>query len=291
MWLSHLAARSRSRRMVVQGHAALRMVLATAVEWGRIAQNPAARHRLPAPETHERQAVERVLDEEHLARLLAAVGTLRVETMIRAAAEAGLRRGEIVGLRWADVHLAERRLEVRRTVWEVGGRRGERTAKGRRARKVAISQAFCERLVAWHAESALRETANPSGYVWPGEGGGPMHSHSPSQAVTRTLVRAGLVDGEGRPLVTLHGLRHTCGSILLARGVPLIVVSRHLGHADPNITARVYAHLLNDAQLDQAADVFAALSGPGTMIATTHVGPALEDPATRSDTAALGEGP
>ena len=57
----------------------------------------------------------------------------------------------------------------------------------------------------------------------------------------------------------LHGLRHTCGSILLARGVPLIVVSRHLGHADPNITARVYAHLLSDAQLDQAAHVFGSL--------------------------------
>jgi len=61
-------------------------------------------------------------------------------------------------------------------------------------------------------------------------------------------------------LVTLHGLRHTCGSILLARGVPLIVVSRHLGHADPNIIARAYAHLLSDSQLDQAADVFAGLA-------------------------------
>jgi integrase len=52
---------------------------------------------------------------------------------------------------------------------------------------------------------------------------------------------------------------------LVARGVPLIVVSRHLCHADPNITARVYAHLLNDAQLDQVADVFDALSDAGTM--------------------------
>jgi integrase len=86
-----------------------------------------------------------------------------------------------------------------------------------------------------------------------------MNAHSPTQAVTRALVRAGLLDDDGRPLVTLHGLRHTCGSILLARGVPLIVVSRHLGHTDPNITARVYAHLLSDTQLDQAAEVFAGL--------------------------------
>jgi integrase len=77
----------------------------------------------------------------------------------------------------------------------------------------------------------------------------------------RAMIRAGLVDDSGTPLVTLHGLRHTCGSILLARGVHLIVVSRHLGHADPNITARVYAHLLSDSQLDQAATVFAELCG------------------------------
>ena len=87
-----------------------------------------------------------------------------------------------------------------------------------------------------------------------------MHAHSPTQTVMRAMTRAGLVDDAGKPLVTLHGLRHTCGSILLARGVPLIVVSRHLGHADPNITARVYAHLLSDSELDHAAAVFAALT-------------------------------
>ncbi len=43
---------------------------------------------------------------------------------------------------------------------------------------------------------------------------------------------------------------------MLARGVPLIVVSRQLGHANPNITAQVYAHLLSDSQLDDAAAVF-----------------------------------
>jgi integrase len=89
-----------------------------------------------------------------------------------------------------------------------------------------------------------------------------MDAHTPAQAPTRALVRAGLVDPSGKPLSTLHGLRHTCGSIPLARGVPLIVVSRHLGHADPNITARVYAHLLTDNQLDQVADIFASLAEP-----------------------------
>jgi Phage integrase family len=73
--------------------------------------------------------------------------------------------------------------------------------------------------------------------------------------------RADLVDQEGKPLVSPHGLRRSCASIMLARGVLLIVVSRQLGHATPKITAQVYSHPLVDAQLDDAAAAFETL-GP-----------------------------
>ena len=92
-----------------------------------------------------------------------------------------------------------------------------------------------------------------------------MNVHSPNQALARTLRRAGLVDGEGVPLVSPHGLRHTAASLMLAAGVPLIVVSRQLGHANPNITAQVYAHLLGDEQLDQAAACFRGAGAGGAV--------------------------
>jgi integrase len=266
VWVAEVVSAASSRRMVVQAVAALRAVLGLAVEWGRIPVNPAARLRLPPSEAHREQAAERVLDEQQLGQLLdRGTRLVRVETMLRAAAEGGLRRGEIIALRWPDVDLATRRLEIRRSVWQVGSERGEKTAKGRRARRVAISEAFAARLGAWYAESVVGGGGDASGLVWPGRQGRHMDAHSPTQAVGRAVIRAGLVDRTGQPLVTLHGLRHTCGSILLARGVPLIVVSRHLGHADPNVTAKVYAHLLNDAQLDQAADVFGRLSDAQTL--------------------------
>jgi integrase len=144
IWLADLTRRASSRRMVTQSVASLRMILSTAVSWDRIQVNPAARLQLPAPETHQRQSVERVLTEDQLTRLFTdGPGTLRIATMLRAAAEAGLRRGEIIGLRWGEVHLDERRIEVRRSVWHVDGAWGEKTAKGRRARQVAISEATC----------------------------------------------------------------------------------------------------------------------------------------------------
>jgi integrase len=65
------------------------------------------------------------------------------------------------------------------------------------------------------------------------------------------------VDDEGRPLASPHALRHTAASIMLVAGVPLLVVSRQLGYANPNITARVSAHLIADEQLDVAAALFA----------------------------------
>ncbi len=255
-FVAELVGAGAGPRMLRSAVSTLRRILGAGVEWDLIETNPAARIRLPAANTHAEQAVERVLDRAQLERLVAAAGSVRAETMIRAMGEAGLRRGELIGLRWADIDLAGRRLYVRRGVVQVGGLRTERTTKGRRARKAAISGALAERLAAWYAEAVVQDGAAADGYVWPGRGGRAMNAHSPNQALARALHRAGLVDSEGIPLVSPHGLRHTAASLMLAAGVPLIVVSRQLGHANPNITAQVYAHLLGDEQLDQAAACF-----------------------------------
>jgi integrase len=257
--------------MVVQTVATLRAILQAAVEWGRIAENPARGLRLPGPETHAQQAVERVLTAEQFAALVAAAGTARTETMIRVAGEAGLRRGEVVGLRWPDIDLAVRRIDVRRQIVQERAtpdspmRKVETSPKGGRPRRVAISEALARRLADWYAESVVEGGHAADGWVWPGRDGGPMNEGSLGQALDRACERAGLGEMVGerfRPAVTPHGLRHTAASIMLAAGVPLIVVSRQLGHATPHITATIYAHLLGDSQLDLAAGAFDALEIP-----------------------------
>ena len=153
------------------------------------------------------------------------------------------------------VDLKNGRLHVRRSY--------DGPTKGRRSRTISISPDFVACLAAWYEESVIEQGAAADGFVWPGKVGGPMHEHTPTQTCTRAMTRAGLVDAEGTPLVTLHGLRHTCASLMLMKGVPLIVVSRHLGHANMNITARVCAHLVDDAQLGAAADAFQSIFDGG----------------------------
>ena len=134
------------------------------VELGRLAW--------PPPPTQEAQAVERVLGPARVNALLTRGTTrLRVETMLRAAAETGLRRGEAIGLRWPDVNLVERRLEVRRSVWQATGPDGRPTKGVKTAKDAAIaaSRFHTRSLHAW--PSGTRSASSRVGPTLPGTSG------------------------------------------------------------------------------------------------------------------------
>lgn len=257
--------RDQGRHAAWKALACLRPMLRRAVEWGRMTENPAARIRLPRPTSAAQkgnhvQGSRRVLDRAQLARLIAACPVVDVECMVRLSAEAGLRKGEVIGLRWGDLDLALRRVTIGRTVWQ-GRKDGQtvryvRPPKSGRPRRVALPDGLLKRLADWYAESVIEGGTAAEGWVFPGRDGGPMDEGSPNQALDRALRRADLVDDDGRGLVTWHGLRHGAASHMLAAGKPLTAVAMQLGHADPSITARIYSHLLNDSMLDDAVSAF-----------------------------------
>ena len=276
-WLAGLIASGASRRAVVQSVATLRVFLGTAVEWGMLPENPARRLRLPRPDSEAPAAAERVIGRAELASLFEAAGGLRTETMLRACGEAGLRRAEVTGLMWGDVNLTARRLDIRRQVVQerLGKGKGHRKVvtvpKSGRGRRVALSAAFSAKLAAWWEESVVGG-ADAKGYVWPAKDGGPIHDRSVARALERACERAGLVANPDRgederaiPLVSPHRLRHSAASVMIREGVPWTVVSAQLGHADPAITARIYAHLLDERDLDLAAAVFDTETVGGTV--------------------------
>ena len=253
-WAADLIERGHGRRAVEIAVQTLRAMLSVALDADLIETNPAARVRLPPPPPRERSASDRVIDQSGRDRLIAAAHDVRQETIIRAAVEAGLRRGEIAGLTWPDVLLDQRRLVVRQAVWQ-SKKTGKvvQSPKAGKMGRVAISQAFAARLADWHSESVLEGGADPLGYVWPGRAGGPMSPSSITHLVAKVGKRAGLVDARGRHIASAHGLRHSAGSIALSEGVPLTVVSAQLRHSRPAFTAARYSHLLSDAELDRFA--------------------------------------
>ena len=225
-WFEELLVRGDGPRSVQLALEALRAMLGVALDEERVGVNPAAGLRVPQARTGGRQVSDRVLGPEGLARLIEACRNLYEETVVRAASEGGLRRGEIVGLKWPDVRLEERRLLIRSQVYQ-DSRVGkiEKSTKGLIGR-VAISPTFAARLADYYVSTVVEGGGDASSWVWPGrKRGQPMSPSSITHLIGKLGVRAGLVDDQGRHIAHLHGLRHSAGSIALSEGVPLTIVS------------------------------------------------------------------
>jgi integrase len=162
----------------------------------------------------------------------------QIEALARAAAYTGLRRGELVTLRWGDVRWADRVLVVER------GLSGdvETTTKGRRVRYVPLGD---QALGALDRLSRPENFTSADDYVFAGTVGDRL---DPS-ALRRRYIAAR--DAAGLPPLRFHDLRHTAGT-LLTRVLDPITVRDILGHADLKTTER-YLHAVRASRLSEAA--------------------------------------
>lgn len=267
-----------SARSVEYVHAVLRKAFADAVRTDQVlSSNPAERAKRPRKDVVQPLVMWTAAD---LAAFLASTKDHRLHAFFWLAAATGARRGELVNLRWADVHLGEApSLRLRGTVSVINGVRVEGSTKGGRERVVSIDPATVDVLrVHRAAQERERQLAGGSwtgdedvgrGHVFRQELGAPLFPDTPTALMRKLLVlhnrtphvstaqsRTPAPELSQLPVIRLHDLRHLHASLLLKAGVPVHVVARRLGHADPSITLRVYAHVLDD-QASQAAAVFA----------------------------------
>ena len=193
--------------------------------------------------------------------------THRLFAFYHLAAYTGARRGELLNLRWHDVDLASGEVQINGSTAVVGGARIEGTTKSGRSRTVSIDEGTAQVLREHRARQAgERLTAGPQWtgsdqYMFTTVWGSPVHPDTVSSLMTdliNTYNAAVRTDGAGEllPHARLHDLRHFHATTLLLAGVPVHVVAARLGHADPSITLRVYAHVIRD-QVAAAADIFA----------------------------------
>jgi integrase len=242
-------------------HTTLRRALRDAVADGLVVRNVAAQARPPRArrvEMHTWTAAE-------VGAFLASVREDRLYAAWLLLATLGLRRGELLGLRWPDVDLTSGRIAIRNTLVMVDGKPAmaePKTAKGRRSLTLAPQVLEAVRVHrAYQAAERLSWGADytDSGLVVTTEDGRPMHPESLSSLFVRQAKRAGLSP------IRLHDLRHSVASILLAQGVHPKVVSEQLGHATIALTLDTYSHVIPSLQQEAAAVVAAAVLDPASM--------------------------
>lgn len=175
----------------------------------------------------------------------------------------GLRRGEVLGLRWSDVDLVAGTLTVRLQRVIVDRQVVEHEPKTERGKRtLPLDQGLVDALTALQLRQ--REEADVAGsaygscslcgevHVVADELGEPMHPESYSDRFEVVVRKSGL------PAIRLHDTRHTCGTLMHLRGVPTAVISAWLGHASGSFTMGVYVHSQAEALRNAGATLSAA---------------------------------
>lgn len=260
-WVNDLNTKVQPKT-VRNAHARLHKALEVAVRNGYVARNVASRIELPSVPKPD----IRPLSIAQVQALLRAVRGHRWYALYRLAVNLGMREGELFGLTWPAIDFAAGTIRIHQQLQRarVGGKadaprefvlQSVKTKAGERtlrldANLVAVLRAHKANQ---DEERALRGAAwrDPWGtLVFTTETGGPMHISCLLDHFRQTLAKAEL------PAVRFHDLRHTAATLMLAESVPLVTVSKVLGHSTPAITAAIYAHALDE----QKSSAIAGLS-------------------------------
>ena len=231
-------------------HATLRNMLAEAMRDELTERNVAALVRAPRAEHEE---VRPWSPEEAETFLRSARGD-RLYALFAVGVGLGMRRGELLGLRWCDVDLDQRVLHVRHTAQRVyGSGMVFGPPKSARSRRDIPLPAVTVGVLEEHRKRQEKERAalepywQDTGLVFTTTVGTVIEPRNLARVLDALVVEAGV------RRIRLHDMRHTCASLLLAQGVPARVVMEVLGHSQLGITMNLYSHVMPSA-LREAAD-------------------------------------
>jgi integrase len=240
-------------RTVGHVHRVLHRALGHAVEWGLLVSNPVS----VKPPKVEGAEIE-ILSEDQVRVVLRSLREKLVYPLVALGLTTGMRRGELLALRWRDVDLDASRLKVEQSLEQTKAGLRFKPPKTRYGRRMislpATVVAELRSLRKSRAELRLKlgQRRPPDDALVFGTLDGQPRSPN---AVTKEWARA--VAQLGLPRVSLHALRHTHASQLIASGMDVLTISRRLGHGSPTITLGVYGHLFSNSD-DRAAQVMEA---------------------------------
>ncbi len=249
-------------RSVAYSNLILGMALGDAVEAGLLPISPMLEvPKRQRPRHTSTQALGKVWDAEQARLFLDAVRDDRLFALWALALDSGARRGELLALRWDDLDGDVVTFTRNRVRLDSGVAEG--TVKNAKPRIVDLDQRTVAALRTWRKTQLEERLAAGAAYdvdsahMFTDELGQPLSPGGVSNRFDRIVAKLDI------PRISLHGTRHTCGTILVLAGVPINVVAARLGH-DPAILLRTYAHVLPQSGRDAADRIGAALYGTAT---------------------------
>jgi integrase len=247
-------------------HRILRKALNDAVRKGTLVRNPATLADPPKRNaTKKREDEMHVWNQSQLQTFLDSLDGQRLAPAFVLAAHTGMRRGEVAGLRWADVDVDAKLIHIRQNAVVVNYElrlTDAKTANGRRT--IDVNHDVVHALQSWRRKQAEERILLGAGYddhdlVFARADGTPTHPELLSTTFDRIARHAGL------PRIRLHDIRHTHATLLLKAGVHIKVVSERLGHATPSFTLDVYGWVLPGMQAEAAAVFSRLMSSPADL--------------------------
>ena len=245
-----------SAASVVKVHGVLRAALSDAERLDLVPRNAARAVRPPRLGRVERQ----VLTPEQARELLNAVVGHRHEGVVVLALTMGLRRGEILGLRWSDVDLDKRSLWIRQALQRVDGELQLVEPKTHRSRRALPLPALAVPVLERHRtrQASERLAVGPywddRGLIFPTTIGTPLEPRNVAHWFVKLRGQLGL------DWLRFHDLRHACATFLLANGVDPRTVMEVLGHSTIRLTMDTYGHALPE-RMHNAASVMDGVLG------------------------------
>jgi len=233
---------------VLNLHRVLVQSLGWAERFGLLDRSPAKAARPPRP----RRAEPKVVDPALAKRILDASSGTKLELPVAVALATGMRRGEILGLRWGDVAPDDSVAYVRRSLQATGEALVFEEPKTKRSRRSVALPAFLHPYLDHQRTDQARRRGDlgegwiESDLVIDAGDGSPVNPDSMSSAWRFLVIRSGL------PHVRFHDLRHAHATLLLCQGVHPKVVSERLGHSTVGITLDIYSHVIPGMQAEAA---------------------------------------
>jgi len=258
-----MRADGKSPKTIRNFHATVSSALHQAERWGWVRKNVAELAK--PPRVSQRRLRPPSVDAVRSIIEAAEARDARLAPLLMLAALTGMRRGELCALRWSDVRLDTGLLEVSRSVVVVPGGVAEKSTKTDRERLVALDDVGVAVLRQHRSRvddlaAVIKCTIEPTSFVFSPEPDGSV----PYRPDTITSFFIRVRDSLRLEGVRLHDLRHFTATQLIGAGVDVRTVAGRLGHSDPSLTLRTYAHVLEDRDRAAASVMGRMLSEAGS---------------------------